>query len=177
MSAAGIIFLMLRFFTYDTVSQSVGSEVPLSSFAAACLPLILFAGLGLPLAVQDLKDNSVSLVLLLVVYAVWSASTTLVDTSASHLVAASIVLLVGALLLVIFPDRLGEADVIFMSGMALFFPFWSLMIAFGLACIGALSAFAWLSRGGRVDVLRYPLPLLPSLYWAGLTVILGRIRF
>ena len=82
MSAAGIIFLMLRFFTYDTVSQSVGSEVPLSSFAAACLPLILFAGLGLPLAVQDLKDNSVSLVLLLVVYAVWSASTTLVDTSA-----------------------------------------------------------------------------------------------
>jgi hypothetical protein len=141
------------------------------------LPLLLFAAFGLPLALQDIKDSSVSIELLAVAYLVWSASTCLSGESFDRAAAAAILMLLGSLLLLVLPGRLGEADIVFMSGMALFFPFWSLMIALALGCIGALAVFAWLSRGGRADTLERPLPFLPSLYWGGLTVVLGGIRF
>jgi hypothetical protein len=146
------------------------------SLIADRLPAFLFAVLGLPLIWQDARMNSVSLGLLIAVFAAWLASAILIEGTAGHLLAASVVLLLGSLLLVVLPDRLGEADVVFMSGMALLLPFWSLLFALILGCVGALAAFAWFSRREGGDFLTRPLPFLPSLYWGGLAIVLGGIR-
>jgi len=76
--------------------------------------------------------------------------------------------------LVMFPGRLGEADVVFMSGMALLLPFWSMLISLALGCVGALAAFAWLGKGGA-DIATQRMPFLPSLYWGCLTTMIGGI--
>lgn len=141
------------------------------------MPSILFMVLGLPLVWQDIKDNSVSLHLLVAIYALWLFSSIFAFQGSGSLAASAIVLLVGALLLAGLPDKLGEADVIFMSGMAALFSFWPLMIALSLGCIASLAAFFLLSRKAGEEVFSQPLPLLPSLYWGGLTVVLGGLRF
>lgn len=146
-------------------------------FPLRYLPPLLFALLALPLVWQDLKDNSVSLSLLVAVYLIWLSAALVSGQGEGRLAASAIVLLVGALLLAALPGRLGEADVVFMSGMASLFPFWPLMIALSLGCVAGLAAFLWLSRGGGEEALSGPLPLLPGLYWGGLTVILGGILF
>ncbi|HTP59249.1 MAG TPA: hypothetical protein VMM82_10050 [Spirochaetia bacterium] len=140
------------------------------------LPFLLLGALGLPLILQDIKDKSVSLALLLVAFVAWLAFASLWERAESRLLASLFVLLIGASLLLVFPGRLGDADVIFMSGMALLLPFWSLMMAFILGCVGALAAFLWLSRKGRDIPLTLALPFLPSLYWGGLTVMVGGMR-
>jgi hypothetical protein len=138
------------------------------------IPDIFFAFLGLLLVIQDTKENSVSLVLLVVTYIAWSSSIFFIwQATITRIAVSAIVLLIGALLLLILPGRLGEADVVFISGMALIFPYWSFMIALALGCVAGLAAFLWLSRGGNDKVFLTPIPLLPSLYWGGLTVILG----
>jgi len=76
----------------------------------------------------------------------------------------------------IFPGRLGEADVVFMSGMALFLPFWSLLIAMALGLHRGAGGLRLGCPVGRRRFLRPPLPFLPSLYWGGLTIIIGGIR-
>lgn len=154
----------------------LGLEVMLFPSLASWLPTLLFVVLGLPLVWQDSKDNSVSLGLLVGVFLAWSAISLLTTGSAARLFAALIVLVAGSLLLMILPGRLGEADVVFMSGMALLLPFWSLLLAIVLGCVAGLAAFVWFSRGDRGEFLSQPLPLLPSLYWGGLTIILGGIR-
>lgn len=139
------------------------------------LPFLVFAALGLPLVWQDVKDNSVSLSFLLTVFLSWSIFAFFREGTESRLLATLLTMTLGALLLLAFPGRLGEADVVFMSGMALLLPFWPLLIAFALGCVGALSAFLWLSRQAGSESLTRPLPFLPSLYWAGLSTMLGGI--
>lgn len=139
------------------------------------LPSLLFILLGFPIILQDLRESSVSFKLLLTVLVAWILAAVFSYQDAGHLLTASIVLLIGTLLFLILPGRLGEADVLFMCGMALIFSFWPLLMALALGCVAGLAAFMWYSRGGRTENLSYPLPLLPSLYWGGLTVILGRI--
>ena len=129
---------------------------------------------GAYLGIQDQRYASVSLRSLFISYFIWILLH-LLPFQFTRLLGASLVLLLGVVLLLIFPDRLGEADVVFMSGMALFFPFWSLMMAYALGCLGAMAAFAWLSYRGRIDLLRYRMPLIPCLYWGGLAVLLGGI--
>ena len=148
----------------------------MSLFLSTYLSPLLFAMLGLPLVIQDLRESSVSLILLIGSYALWALATFVGGQSVSRLVVAAIVLLVGALVLSLLPGRLGEADVLFISGMASIFPYWSFMIALALSCVAGLAAFLWLSRRGRDEMLSLPIPLLPSLYWGGLTVILGGLK-
>ena len=140
------------------------------------IPPFSFALLGFPLSLQDQSERSVSAVLLAVAYALWLASALVAGQGVERLLAPVFVLLIGRLVLFVLPDRLGEADVIFMSGMASIFPFWQLMLALALGCVAGLAAFAWGSRGGRSDYLFCSVPFLPSLYWGGLTVILGGFR-
>jgi Flp pilus assembly protein protease CpaA len=139
----------------------------------AWLPALVFAAIGLPLIIEDVRHSSVPLGLLVGAFAAWLGTALILEGSTSRLLASSIVLVLGWLLIVILPDRLGEADVVFMSGMALLLPFWSLLFALILSCVGSLAAFAWLSRGGRGEFLTRPLPFLPSLYWGGLAILLG----
>jgi hypothetical protein len=146
-------------------------------FTARWLAGILFVGFGLPLAVQDQQKGSVSLWLLVGSVLSWFVAAMCLDGSAGRLLSASIVLLAGCALLLILPGRLGIADVIFMSGMGLLFSFWSLIIAFVLGCLATFLTFIWLSRGYRRDTVLEPLPFLPGLYWGGLTVIIGGLRF
>jgi len=148
----------------------------MSSFLVGHLDSFFFAVLGLPLALQDAKDYSVSRSLLVGVYALWLVPDLLLGRE-GRLAAAAIALLLGGLFLRMLPERLGEADVVFMSGMAATFAFWPLMLAIGLGCIGGLAVFLWLSRGGRNEALVQPLPFLPSLYWGGLTVIVGELLY
>ena len=142
---------------------------------SSLFPFALFALLGLPLILQDIKDKSVSLILLLAAFLAWFAFAFFWESAEGQIVASLVVLVVGSVLLLIFPGRLGEADVVFMSGMALLLPFWSLLMALVLGCVGALSAFVWVSRKERDVSLTFPLPFLPSLYWGGLTVMVGGI--
>jgi hypothetical protein len=147
--------------------------LPVSDF---CLPSLLFACLALPLVGQDLEDGSVSLVLLASVYLAWLFSALIPSLGGGSLQASAVVLLIGTALLKALPGRLGEADVVFMSGMAALFQFWPLMMALALGCVAGLSAFVWLFRDGIEGIGSRRLPLLPSLYWGGLAVILGGIR-
>jgi hypothetical protein len=137
---------------------------------------ILFALLGLPLAIQDSRDNSVSTVFLALAFSAWCLGSLAMGTELMRAIAVAVILLAGALSLFAIPGKLGEADLVFMGGMAAIFPFPQLMLALGLACVAGLAAFAWLLRLGAKDTLARPLPFLPSLYWGGLTVILGGIR-
>ncbi len=141
------------------------------------IPMFLFGVLGLPLAVQDQKDGAVSLVLLVSVVVVWWSSALLTPKPEDHLLAAGSVLVVGALLLLVFPGRLGEADIVFMAGMASMFTFWPLIICFALACFASFVAYFWLFCKLGSQAMLYPLPFLPSLYWAGLTISVGGMRF
>jgi hypothetical protein len=90
---------------------------------------------------------------------------------------AVITLLLGAVLLIFIPDKLGEADIVFMSGMAAIFPYWSFLVAIALGCISASILFLWrcLSSGG--GIFSSPIPFLPSLYWGGIVVILEGVVF
>jgi hypothetical protein len=135
--------------------------------------VFLFCILGFPPVLQDLRDNTVSQFLLVTVVLVWWSLSAVGPESQNRLLAAAVVLVLGAFLLNLLPGRLGEADVIFMAGMASLFSFWPLVLALALGCVGALSAFVWMLRGKRTEVLGYPLPFLPSLYWGGLTISLG----
>ena len=135
-------------------------------------PFILFGVPGLPLVLQDLVDNSISSKILIIVLIIWWASSFLTPDPEFRLATSAGVLLLGGFLLSVLPGRLGEADVLFISGMASVFPFWPLIFSVAIGCVGALALFLWLSRGGRV-VMNTPIPFLPCLYWGGLTIALG----
>lgn len=145
------------------VFLSVGE---LSSFGS-------FAILGLPLALQDSKDNSVSVSLLSIALGVWMVAARLPGCTGMGPVGSAIVLLIGFGLSLFMPGGLGEGDVVFMAGMASIFSFWEFVIALLLGCVAALACYAWLARGRHADALRRPLPLLPSLFWGGLAVFAG----
>jgi hypothetical protein len=137
------------------------------------IPDLIFVLLGLPLAVQDSKTNSVSVLLLFPTYAIWLISALASGNSpVCRLFLSTIVLIIGALGAYFFPDRLGEADILFLSGMSAIFSYWSFVIAVALGCIGALSSFLWLSLKERKNIFPIPIPFLPSLYWGGVAVIL-----
>lgn len=145
----------------------------LSAVSLSSLPVLAFLALGLPLAWQDARESSVAEILLLVVYGLWMAASLLSENPAARLLAAVLLLYAGGLFTLLLPNRLGEADIAFVSGMAALFSFWPLMMALALGCVAGLAAFLWLSRGDPAIVLSSPLPLLPCLYWGGATVILG----
>jgi hypothetical protein len=151
----------------------MGNAVVLCSGWDTWVPVLLFGGLGLPLVLQDLRDATVSQPLLVAVTLVWWFSACLGPEPEGRLLAAGVVLLLGALLLAVLPGRLGEADVAFMAGMASLLSFWPLMASMALACLAALSAFVWTFR--KSEVMLYPLPFLPSLYWGGAAIWLGRL--
>lgn len=136
--------------------------------------VVMFGILGLPPVLQDLRNNSISSITLFLVLALWWGNALGAPDPAFRLATAAGVLLLGGFLLFLFPGRLGEADVLFISGMATVFSFWSLIFSVALSCIGALAVYCWLSRGGRT-INDVPIPFLPCLYWGGLTVALGRL--
>ena len=137
--------------------------------------LLVLVALGLPLVYQDIKFQSVSAPLLIFTYGIWCSFGLLFPGWSTHLAEAGVTLIVGTLLLVFFPGRLGEADVIFMSGLAFLLNFWSLLVALALSCLAALGAYTWSLRLGGHDERVVAIPFLPSLFWGGLTVIMGKI--
>ena len=151
------------------------NDVPIDFQWDPWVSLLLFGVLALPLVLQDLKDNSVSEPLLIAISLLWWTTAFATTAPLNRLIAAAIVLLVGSLLLTILPGRLGEADVVFISGMAALFSFWPLIFSLGLGCLAALMAYSWMFRKNPRDVMVNPLPFLPSLYWGGLTIALGRL--
>ena len=85
---------------------------------------------------------------------------------------ASLVLLLGAVFLVAFPESIGEADIVFMAGMATLMDFWQLIFALALACLAGMALFVvqgW-KRAHSDLVLR--LPFLPLLALGG-SIVLG----
>ena len=157
----------------DLYLETVIFHDSMTEFSSFNVSSFLFFGLlGFPLIWQDLRDNSISSKALFLVIAVWWVSSLLTPDPAFRLATSAGVLMVGGFLLFLLPGRLGEADVLFISGMACLFSFWSLIFSVALGCVGALALYLWLSRGGR-EVVNTPIPFLPCLYWGGLTVALG----
>ena len=135
----------------------------------------VFAAVGLPLVIQDIRHNDVSTLASAAALAACILGSAFLVRNAQPGLVAAVLLALGALLLKLFPGRLGEADAVFMSGMALLMPFWSLMLAIGLACVSGLCAYVWLSWRHGTVILSEPIPFLPSLYWGGLAVMVGGI--
>jgi hypothetical protein len=139
---------------------------------------LLFVLLGLPLVIQDIRANSVSISFLAIAFSLWYFFPFIVGQGTmGHSVLAALVLLIGALLVLLLPDRFGAADVVFISGMAAIFPYYSFVIAVALGCVGGVVAFIFLYVKGKDDAFTSPLPFLPSLYWGGLTVIIGGLHW
>jgi len=72
------------------------------------------------------------------------------------------------------PGRLGEADILYASGLAWVCTFSGYLIAIALGCLGALVAMVLsaLRTGGWHD---HPQPFLPALLWGWTTVTLGQL--
>ena len=142
---------------------------------SALIFLVFILG-ALPLVWQDLRDRSVSQGLLLVVFLAWFGFSWFVgDSCQSALPLSAGVLVVGTLALLSFPGWFGEADAIFMAGIALLIPFWGFLLAVGIACILGFVAFAWLSHFGRRDVSGVALAFLPCLALGGFFVLGGQV--
>ncbi|NNM66887.1 MAG: hypothetical protein HKM06_02620 [Spirochaetales bacterium] len=136
--------------------------------------MLVFVALALPLVFQDLKAQSVSAPLLFFTYGIWCLFGLPFPGWPAHLAEAGVTLILGSLLLLFFPGRLGEADVLFMSGLAFLLNFWSLVVALALACLAALGAYTWSMRLGFRNERVEAIPFLPSLFWGGLAVIMGK---
>jgi hypothetical protein len=137
------------------------------------LRLIVFAITGFPLVLQDQREHSVSQLLLFSTVTIWWGWALLSESSDGRLLAATLVLVAGAVFLVLLPGRFGEADVLFVAAMACLMPFFSWMTALMAGCGAGLIAFGWLAWITRTSIRNVPVPFLPCLYWGGLTVLLG----
>jgi hypothetical protein len=125
---------------------------------------------------QDIKEQSVNIPLLTALFVLSLCPLLFWTDSLIRMITIILVISSGALLLHIFPDRLGEADVIYLASMAAVLPYWSFVLAVCLGCVGCLVCFVWLARGGRNEVYSDSLPFLPSLYWGAITVVLGGLH-
>ena len=86
-------------------------------------------------------------------------------------VATSVVALGGCGLLVR-PQAMGEADVIFLSGLAWLLPFWAFLFSVGLACILGLATY-WVAARGAGSDGGLAVPFLPCLALGGMGVMGG----
>jgi Flp pilus assembly protein protease CpaA len=134
---------------------------------------LVFALTGLPLVLQDRRSQSVSQWLLFSTLAVWFVLALASGRPDERWLLSILVLVAGTLFLVLLPDRLGEADVLFAAGMACVLPFFSWLTAMMAGCLGGLVAFGWIFWFSRASIQNVPVPFLPCLYWGGLTVLLG----
>jgi len=153
--------------------RPVGNSMTQNIQWVTLVVLFLFVVPALPLVLQDLKENTVSRVLLTFVVLTWWVSALATPAPEARFFAVLVVLLLGALLLALLPGRLGEADVVFVSGMAALFAFWPLIFSLALGCLAALAAYLWMFLKRPSEAMMEPIPFLPSLYWGGLTVALG----
>ena len=131
-----------------------------------CAILFLLAA---PLVIQDIQTSSVSAGLLFGLYAIWVIGALFVN-NISFLFLSVLVLALGAALMHLFPDRMGEGDLVFMSGMACLLPFWFWILALTLACLGGLAVYLWLVYRRGKKLWEVPIPFFPLLFWGGLTV-------
>jgi len=139
---------------------------------ASLFRLSVFAVTAIPLVVQDRQTQSVSQTLLLATVAVWVGAGLLYADAEIRVTTAAAVLVCGILFLVLLPERLGEADVLFAAGMACLLPFWTWLTAMIAACGGGLVAFGWLAWKSGASIRDIPIPFLPCLYWGGFSVLL-----
>jgi hypothetical protein len=137
--------------------------------------LAIFALTALPLVVQDRQSQSVSSWLLFATLAAWLGAGWAERDAPLHILGATAILTAGIVFLLVLPDRLGEADVLFAAGMACLLPFWTWFIAVVTACGGGLVAFGWLAWVSKGSIRDIPLAFLPCLYWGGITALLGEV--
>jgi len=132
------------------------------------IPLVALAVGATPLVWHDVRRLSVPQPLLYLVLGGWVIVASLPSgPSMSSAALSAGVLTLGAVWLLIVPDSLGEADVLFVAGLAWWLPFWSLLFAVGLACVLGLAAFVWLWQAGQ-DPRSVAIPYLPCLALGGL---------
>jgi len=131
-------------------------------------PLVFFLFGSVPLVWQDLEKMEVTQSWLFLVLGGWAlAAWGTTDTWPSAAALSAGVLTLGALLLLVLPGTLGEADVVYMAALAWLLPFWSFLLALGLSVVLASMAFAAVSIRGHRNA-RLALPFLPFLALGGL---------
>lgn len=91
---------------------------------------------------------------------------------AFHLWGASAVLVGGGLIHLLVSGRLGEADIVTASALALVSGFYDFLASMMLACLGAFLTLVWITLRSRssYDV---PVPFLPSLAWGWISIQLA----
>ncbi len=134
----------------------------------------IFVILSVPVALQDAKEKWVSQFPLFFLFAISVTLSWFTDDS-SRLLASSVIFLLGGITLILVQDHLGEADVIFVGGMALVLPFWSLVESLQWACLGMIASVILTSRFKFSEILEVQIPFIPSLLWGTISVaLLGR---
>ena len=133
-----------------------------------------FVSGSLPLVWQDVRDLAVSQGWLFSVLTGWMVLAWWTADSWPGAAALSAgVLTVGTVFLLISPQSLGEADVVYMAALAWLLPFWSFLFAIGFSVLLGMGAFAAVSSWGRRDMTRVAMPYLPCLALGGFAVLGG----
>lgn len=125
---------------------------------------------SLPLLLQDQRSLSVSQWLLALVFTAWVLLGWWAGDVPAKAALSAGVLTLGAVLIMLLPDRLGEADVVYIAGLAWLMPFWNLVLTVALACVMAMVALGVRARRGQGDPGELPVPFLPSLALAAMVM-------
>lgn len=123
-----------------------------------------------PLVWQDLKTLSVSQWLLGIVFTAWVLLGWWAGDVPAKAALSAGVLTLGAVLIVLLPDRLGEADVVYIAGLAWLMPFWNLVLTVALACVMAMVVLGVRAWRGQGDLGVLLAPFLPSLALAAMVM-------
>jgi prepilin signal peptidase PulO-like enzyme (type II secretory pathway) len=140
---------------------------------APLISFLLVVAASLPLARADHRELTVPVAGLVVFWLVSAAASFVIDPSAWlwHGAGVTSVIAVGTLVSLMLPGRLGEADILYASGLAWVSSFSGFLVATALGCLGTLAAMVIgaLRKGGWQDE---PQPFLPPLLWGWITVTL-----
>lgn len=140
------------------------------------IPAPLEVGLiacSLPLAWQDARTFEVSARGLVVFFLVCLGSTLALDAESTslHVLGATAVLIVGILVWLGLPGRVGEADLLYGAALALVNPFWSFLAIMALACLAGLGLLVGSFR--LRGVWHQPVPFIALMFWGWIVVFVA----
>jgi hypothetical protein len=143
-------------------------------YSLPVFPLVFFL-VSIPLVLEDLATLSVPTWKLFVAMGVLVALRLLLGQSDLYfqLALSSGALTLGTLVLVLVPSSLGEADVIYIAGLAWLVSFWGLLLAVGMACVLVGANVLVTTACRRSEPNSEPVAFLPFLFLGGLAALVG----
>jgi prepilin signal peptidase PulO-like enzyme (type II secretory pathway) len=138
------------------------------------IPILVWILGSAPLVKEDLRSLTVPAWMVFGALGVFGVTSVMIGREfAPAAVLSAGVLTVGALGLLMAPDSVGEADVIYLAALAWLSSFWHLLLAVGVASLLAGTVYMVLPRLRQASSVGTPVPFLPFLFLGGLAALLG----